>query len=65
MNLNPTPWRPRFSVVGVVMAAVAIWCGLIAVGVFNQSGGSWIKSAIVIGVAIVFLGGWWMALKRR
>ena len=48
-----------------VFVGVSIWAGLIAVGVFNRSGGNWAKTSIVIGVAVVFLGGWMFILKRR
>ena len=48
-----------------VFVGIIIWAALIAVGVFYRSDGNWAKTAIVIGVAAVFLGGWLLILKRR
>jgi cation transporter-like permease len=65
--MSPKFERPVVSVV-VIMLAVAVWCGVIAVGVFRQTdptgAGNGIKSAIVVGVMVAFLGVWWTALKR-
>jgi len=48
-----------------VFIGIIIWAALISAGVFHRSGGDWAKTSIVIGVAAVFLGGWFYILKRR
>jgi len=63
--MPPERQTSPFPMMTAVFVGIIIWATLIAVGVFNRSGGNWAKTAIVIGVAAVFLGGWLIVLKRR
>lgn len=57
--------RNPSAMLTILFIGIIIWAGLIAAGVFRQSGGDWAKTSIVIGVAAVFLGGWFYVLRRR
>ena len=56
---------PPFPMMTAVFVGVIVWALLIAVGVYNRSGGNVVKTFIVIGVAAAFLGGWLIVLRRR
>ena len=57
--------RTASAMLTAVFIGIIIWATLIAVGVFHRSGGNWAKTSIVIGVAVIFLGGWLFVLRRR
>lgn len=51
-------------IIGVVMAAVLVWGGLLALGAFLRQGRPW-PALITLGCVLAFLEGWLLLLWRR
>jgi hypothetical protein len=58
--------RPRASVVAIIMVALLVWGGYLAIGAvrFGGSLAAW-RGFIVFACTLGFLGLWWLALTYR
>ena len=58
--------RPRASIVAIIMVALLVWGGYLAIGAvrFGGSLAAW-RGFIVFACTLAFLGLWWVALTFR